>query len=94
MCYHLFGHTQEDQSSSADQRFKSIIWGPSLDSHDKVFDVASLPELEVGEWLCIKSMGACSEAIATRFNAMLVHENYYCVSEAKRYLNLAAKLVQ
>ena len=87
-------HTQEDQTSSTDQRFKSTIWGPSLDSHDKVMDAVSLPEVEVGEWLCIKSMGAYSEAIASRFNAMPVHENYYCVSEAKRYFNLADKLVQ
>lgn len=91
---HVCIHVQEHQSSSADQCFKSTIWGPSLDSHDKVLDGVSLPEVEIGEWLCIKSMGAYSEAIASRFNAMPVHENYYCVSEAKRYLKLTAKLVK
>ena len=77
-------YVQEDESTSNAQCFKSTLWGPSLDSHDKVYDAISLPEVDVGEWLRIKDMGAYTESSASKFNAMQPSKNYYCVSEANR----------
>jgi len=76
---------QEDEKPSDTPCFKSTLWGPSLDSHDKVYDAISLPEVDIGEWLRIKDMGAYTESAASKFNAMQPSENYYCVSEANRY---------
>ncbi|XP_068587585.1 ornithine decarboxylase-like [Cebidichthys violaceus] len=46
---------------SSEQRYRSVIWGPTCDIYDKVTDSCWIPELHVGDWLLINNMGAYSE---------------------------------
>ncbi|XP_068434400.1 ornithine decarboxylase-like [Clinocottus analis] len=53
---------------SSEQRFRSVLWGPTCDSIDKVKDSCWIPELNVGDWLLINNMGAYSICASTDFN--------------------------
>ncbi|KAM6914141.1 ornithine decarboxylase-like [Lycodopsis pacificus] len=53
---------------SNEQRYQSVIWGPTCDSFDKVTDSCWIPELHVGDWLLIDNMGAYSVSLSTDFN--------------------------
>jgi len=48
--------------------YKSTIFGPTCDSMDCVAKDILLPELNVGEWLYFKNMGAYTVAAASPFN--------------------------
>ncbi|KAM0735417.1 Ornithine decarboxylase [Formica fusca] len=50
------------------EKFLSSIWGPTADSYDLIVKEVMLPELEIGDWLIWKDMGAYSIAVATTFN--------------------------
>eukprot|EP01114_Cavostelium_apophysatum_P003368 TRINITY_DN131_c0_g1_i1.p1 TRINITY_DN131_c0_g1~~TRINITY_DN131_c0_g1_i1.p1 ORF type:complete len:426 (-),score=120.79 TRINITY_DN131_c0_g1_i1:33-1310(-) len=47
---------------------KSTVFGPTCDSMDCIGKDIMLPELQVGEWLYFKNMGAYSVAAASPFN--------------------------
>ncbi|XP_049417527.1 ornithine decarboxylase-like isoform X1 [Epinephelus fuscoguttatus] len=53
---------------SSEQRYCSVIWGPTCDSIDKVTDSCWIPELHVGDWFLIDNMGAYSVALSSDFN--------------------------
>ncbi|XP_059204910.1 ornithine decarboxylase-like [Centropristis striata] len=53
---------------SSEQRYRSVIWGPTCDSIDKVIDNFWIPELHVGDWLFVDNMGAYSVCSSTDFN--------------------------
>uniref|UniRef100_UPI003AADA818 ornithine decarboxylase-like isoform X1 n=1 Tax=Centroberyx gerrardi TaxID=166262 RepID=UPI003AADA818 len=53
---------------SSEQRYRSVIWGPTCDSMDKITDDCSLPELQVGDWLLFDNMGAYTVCLSTDFN--------------------------
>lgn len=48
--------------------YKCTIFGPTCDSMDCIGKDLLLPELEVGEWLYFKNMGAYTVAAASSFN--------------------------
>jgi len=48
--------------------YKSVIFGQTCDSMDKIVDCIYLPELSCGNWLVIKNHGAYTMAAASRFN--------------------------
>ncbi|KAL6438466.1 hypothetical protein ACFW04_004515 [Cataglyphis niger] len=50
------------------EKFLSSIWGPTADSYDLIVKEVMLPELQIGDWLIWKDMGAYSIAVATTFN--------------------------
>lgn len=50
------------------ESYKSTIFGPTCDSMDCIGKDIDLPELEVGEWLLFKNMGAYTVAAASPFN--------------------------
>ncbi|XP_051245115.1 ornithine decarboxylase [Dicentrarchus labrax] len=52
----------------SEQKYRSIIWGPTCDSIDKLTDDYWLPELHVGDWLLIDNTGAYTVSIGTDFN--------------------------
>jgi len=62
-------------SSTDDQatQFKSTIFGPTCDSMDCIGKDIDLPELEVGDWLYFKNMGAYTVAAASPFNGFKSH---------------------
>ncbi|XP_028430900.1 ornithine decarboxylase 1-like, partial [Perca flavescens] len=53
---------------SSERRYRSVIWGPTCDSFDKVLDNYWIPELRVGDWLLLDNMGAYSVSLASDFN--------------------------
>jgi len=48
--------------------YRSTIFGPTCDSMDCVTKDTPIPELEVGDWLYFRNMGAYSVAAASPFN--------------------------
>ena len=48
--------------------YKSVIFGSTCDSLDKIADGISLPELVIGNWLIIRNHGAYTIASASSFN--------------------------
>nr|XP_031847575.1 ornithine decarboxylase 2-like isoform X1 [Nomia melanderi] len=52
----------------SDEKFSSSVWGPTCDSLDCILKSAMLPELEVGNWLIWRDMGAYSIAVSSGFN--------------------------
>ncbi|XP_019883306.1 ornithine decarboxylase 1-like [Camponotus floridanus] len=52
----------------SNEKFLSSIWGPTADSCDVIVKEMMLPEVQIGDWLIWKDMGAYSTALATTFN--------------------------
>jgi len=50
------------------ETYKCTVFGPTCDSMDCIAKDIELPELEVGEWLYFKNMGAYTVAAASPFN--------------------------
>lgn len=46
----------------------TIMWGPTCDSIDCIKRDFSFPELQIGEWLVFKNMGAYTCCVSTTFN--------------------------
>jgi len=53
--------------------FKCTMFGPTCDSMDCIAKDIMMPELEVGEWLYFKNMGAYTTAAASPFNGFKSH---------------------
>ncbi|XP_056263015.1 ornithine decarboxylase-like [Pseudoliparis swirei] len=78
---------------SSEQRFRSVLWGPTCDSADKVTDSCWFPELDVGDWLLVDNMGAYSVIWCTDFNGFERAHIYPVVTaETWHTLNLSHTL--
>uniref|UniRef100_A0A669DE00 Ornithine decarboxylase 1 n=1 Tax=Oreochromis niloticus TaxID=8128 RepID=A0A669DE00_ORENI len=53
----------------SEPRYRSIIWGPTCDSIDKITESYWIPELYVGDWLLVDNMGAYTVSVTTDFNS-------------------------
>uniref|UniRef100_A0A672FD38 ornithine decarboxylase n=1 Tax=Salarias fasciatus TaxID=181472 RepID=A0A672FD38_SALFA len=53
---------------SSELKYKSVIWGPTCDSIDKVLENYWIPELRVGDWLLMDNAGAYTLSICSDFN--------------------------
>ena len=87
MCQYLCS-TQVVESS--EQTYRSVIWGPTCDSIDKITDSYWFPELHVGDWLLVDNMGAYTVTLASDFNGF-ERAHIYPVVTAKTWkaLNLS-----
>jgi len=65
------------------QRYKSMIFGPTCDSIDKICDNLALPELEIGEWCFVKNFGAYTVAAATDFNGFTKLKAFYILGDVQ-----------
>ncbi|XP_031160628.2 ornithine decarboxylase-like [Sander lucioperca] len=75
---------------SSEQRYRSVIWGPTCDCIDKITDGYWIPELHVGDWLLIDNMGAYSVSVSTDFNSFeRAHVYTVVTAETWRALNLS-----
>lgn len=59
----LSGNNKKDRKTCS-----SIMWGPTCDSIDCIKRDFLFPELDVGEWLVFRNMGAYTCCVATTFN--------------------------
>lgn len=55
---------------------KCVLAGPSCDSFDVISDEVALPDLDIGDRVCITSAGAYTTAYASRFNGFPVPTTY------------------
>jgi len=62
---------------TSDLTYKSIIFGPTCDSMDRIATGAELPELEIGDVCYVEEFGAYTKAAATCFNGFQLVPNYY-----------------
>jgi len=62
--------------------YPSTVWGPTCDALDKVLDLVYLPELEVGEWIIWKNIGAYTMALRTNFNSFKSEYVHYFIRES------------
>ncbi|KAI4795595.1 hypothetical protein KUCAC02_029786, partial [Chaenocephalus aceratus] len=67
-------------------RYRSVVWGPTCDSLDKVSDSAMIPELQVGDWLLVHHMGAYTVSLSTDFNGFERAKIFPVVTEETRRL--------
>uniref|UniRef100_A0A672YKM9 ornithine decarboxylase n=1 Tax=Sphaeramia orbicularis TaxID=375764 RepID=A0A672YKM9_9TELE len=56
------------KAPSGEKRYRSIIWGPTCDSLDRVTATYWMPEVQVGDWLLIDNMGAYTVCCSSDFN--------------------------
>lgn len=61
----------------SDQTYRSIIFGPTCDSMDRIASDAQLPELEIGDMCYVEEFGAYTKAAATCFNGFQLVPCYY-----------------
>lgn len=63
-----------------DVTYQSSVWGPTCDGLDCILEATQLPEMEVGEWIYFKDMGAYTMASASTFNGMPAPTRcYHCL---------------
>lgn len=74
------------------EKFLSSLWGPTADSYDLIVKEVMLPELDIGDWLVWKNMGAYSIAVATTFNGFpipivipIIRKSQWLVQRNERY---------
>ncbi|XP_011866964.1 PREDICTED: ornithine decarboxylase 2-like [Vollenhovia emeryi] len=53
---------------ASEEKFLSSVWGPTADSFDVIAQNVMLPELDIGDWLIWRDMGAYTIALACPFN--------------------------
>lgn len=58
----------KDSSSNNQPFYRSVVFGQTCDSLDKIVEGIMVPELSLGNWLIIKNHGAYTIAAASRFN--------------------------
>jgi len=63
--------------------YPAILFGPSCDSYDKLFDRIMLPEMKRGDYLFSYNLGAYYNACATKFNGIEQSKPYYFYSLGK-----------
>jgi len=64
---------------SPDSPYRSTIFGPTCDSIDCIAKDIELPEMEVGDWLYFKNMGAYTVAACSPFNGFKANATTFYV---------------
>jgi diaminopimelate decarboxylase len=62
------------------ERYKSIIFGRTCDSMDKISDDITLPQLEINDYLFVPDFGAYTVAAASTFNGFPKIRSYYVMT--------------
>ncbi|XP_077344905.1 ornithine decarboxylase 1-like [Lithobates pipiens] len=71
------------KKSKSDERFySSSIWGPTCDGRDCIIEQCDLPELQVGDWILFKNMGAYTMVASSGFNGFQRPTLSYVMSRA------------
>lgn len=61
--------------------FKSSLWGPTCDGLDCIVKECNLPELNIGDWLIFRDMGAYTMSAASTFNGMPKPKMYHVIQQ-------------
>jgi len=76
---HLHPEAQVLVPGDRTEQYKCTIFGPTCDSMDCIGKDIMLPELEVGEWLYFRNMGAYTMAAASPFNGFKSHQTTFYI---------------
>jgi ornithine decarboxylase len=71
---------KENRSTSSTTLYKSSLWGPTCDGLDVISKECHLPELEIGEAMVFKNMGAYTLSGAVAFNGIPLARCIYTCS--------------
>ncbi|XP_029531528.1 ornithine decarboxylase 1-like [Oncorhynchus nerka] len=63
-----------------DRMYHCSIWGPTCDGLDRIAEMCTLPDMQVGEWLLFENMGAYTVAASSTFNGFQKPDIYYTMS--------------
>jgi len=69
------------------KKYESVIWGPSSSELDKVMDSVLLPELQIGDWILWKSMGAYTISSQSSYNDEALIYNFISEADMKELKN-------
>jgi len=69
------------------------IWGPTCDGLDCIVNECQLPEMDIGEWIIFRNMGAYTMAAASCFNGMPKPKCYYFLSEQDWYVRVIVSII-
>ncbi|KAG4087243.1 pyridoxal-dependent decarboxylase [Neocallimastix lanati (nom. inval.)] len=78
-----------DEGMSNETEFNCSVWGPTCDSLDCLTKSASLPELNIGDWLYFDEMGAYTISAASEFNGFIKSRILYTNTETVELLRIA-----
>jgi len=67
-------------------QYTCSIWGPTCDDLDCIVKECLLPDMDIGEWIIFRDMGAYSTVLASSFNGMPKPNCYYCLPKHEWYL--------
>lgn len=76
-------HPRPIEKQSKAQQFNSTFFGPTCDSMDVVCRDLDLPELQVGDWLYFRNMGAYTMANGGTFNGFPIPQNRYVLTSVE-----------
>jgi len=63
-------HTFEERDMDSSRVLQSRVFGPTCDGLDTIYESVALPQLEIGDLLIFKNMGAYTIAAASGFNGV------------------------
>ncbi|PVD27283.1 hypothetical protein C0Q70_12438 [Pomacea canaliculata] len=64
------------------KKYKCSLWGPTCAGIDLILDQVDLPEMKVGDYLCVRNMGYYTISLYCGFNGMLLPEVFpYCAED-------------
>lgn len=62
-------------------QYKCSLWGPTCDGLDCIVKECHMPELNAGDWIIFRDMGAYTMSAASTFNGMPKPKMYYIIQE-------------
>ncbi|KAG8187684.1 hypothetical protein JTE90_025212 [Oedothorax gibbosus] len=60
------------------------VWGPTCASDDRIIQCCPLPDMDIGEWVAFRNMGAYEGEVATNFNGFPKPTVVFAVNAAIR----------
>ncbi|PIO14668.1 hypothetical protein AB205_0035130 [Aquarana catesbeiana] len=73
---------RKKKSKSDEKFYSSSIWGPTCDGKDCIIEQCDLPELQEGDWILFKNMGAYTVVCSSAFNGFQQPTLSYVMSRA------------
>jgi ornithine decarboxylase len=77
--FHIIRHKMKETNEP--RKLRSVVWGVTCSSMDKVVSEQMIPELEMGDWLLFENMGAYTTSVATKFNGFEIEEEDIIIVE-------------
>jgi ornithine decarboxylase len=81
-CFPFIVEAKKNEKNEENRIYKTSIWGPTCDGLDLVVQECYLPEMNAGEYLIFKDMGAYTISGAVAFNGLPLAKCIYSVSSS------------